>query len=66
VIARLLGLDMKMRQYQLGKAFCDSVVAEAGIEGLDRVWQDPGGLPDLSELQHPADWLARVAEPAAA
>lgn len=66
VIARLLGLDMKMRQYQLGKAFCDSVVAEAGIDGLNRVWQDPGCLPDLGELQHPAEWLARLVEPAAA
>ena len=27
-----------MRQYELGKAFCDAVAAEAGIEGLNRVW----------------------------
>ncbi len=34
----LLGMDMKMRQYELGKAFCDAVVAEGGIELLNRVW----------------------------
>ena len=38
---RLLGMDMKMRQYELGKAFCDAVVAEGGIELLNRVWESP-------------------------
>ena len=34
----LLGFDMKMRQYEVGKRFCDAVVAEGGIELLNRVW----------------------------
>jgi coenzyme F420 biosynthesis associated uncharacterized protein len=60
VIARLLGLDLKMRQYRLGKAFCDAVVGEAGIDGLNEVWRGPEALPSLAELQLPDDWLARV------
>ena len=35
LIERLLGLDMKMRQYEQGKVFCDAVAAEAGIEALE-------------------------------
>jgi coenzyme F420 biosynthesis associated uncharacterized protein len=68
VLQRLLGLDMKMRQYELGKKFCDAVVAEGGIEGLNRVWGSPDALPNLRELEHPSDWLARTgsSEPAAA
>lgn len=68
ILQRLLGLDMKMRQYELGKKFCDAVVEEAGIDGLNRVWESPDALPTLRELEHPADWLARVnrQEPAAA
>ncbi len=66
-IQRLLGLDIKMRQYEQGKRFCDAVVAEAGMEVLDRVWEAPGSLPTAQELEHPADWVARVGPaPAAA
>jgi uncharacterized protein (DUF2342 family) len=60
VIARMLGLELKLRQYRLGKGFCDAVVAEAGIEGLNRVWREPEALPTLAELERPVDWLARV------
>ena len=68
ILQRLLGLDLKMRQYELGKQFCDGVVAEAGIEGLNRVWESPEALPTLRELERPSDWLVRVStgEPAAA
>ncbi len=61
VIARALGLGMKLRQYELGKAWSDAVVADAGIEGLNRAWEEPAALPSLAELERPADWLARVA-----
>ncbi len=29
-------MELKLRQYKLGKSFCDAVAAEAGIEGLNR------------------------------
>ena len=57
-IARALGLGMKMRQYELGKSFCDAVVAERGIEGLNEVWGGPDALPDLAQLESPASWLS--------
>ena len=60
VILRLLGLELKLRQYRLGKAFCDAVVEEAGIEGLNRVWRAPEALPTLAELEQPEGWLRRV------
>jgi coenzyme F420 biosynthesis associated uncharacterized protein len=60
LIARLLGLELKLRQYRLGKAFCDTLVEEAGIEGLNRIWHGPEALPDLGELERPGEWLARV------
>ncbi|HEY4823985.1 MAG TPA: zinc-dependent metalloprotease, partial [Solirubrobacteraceae bacterium] len=30
LVARLLGLELKLRQYEQGKAFCDAVVSERG------------------------------------
>ena len=41
LLEKLLGMDLKLRQYEQGKAFCDGVVARAGIEGLNRVWIGP-------------------------
>jgi coenzyme F420 biosynthesis associated uncharacterized protein len=61
LIARLLGMGLKLRQYELGKAFCDAVVAEAGPEALRAVWRSPDHLPDLGELEAPHRWLERVA-----
>jgi coenzyme F420 biosynthesis associated uncharacterized protein len=63
LLQRLLGLELKMRQYQLGKAFCDGVVERGGVESLNRVWEGPELLPTLAELEDPASWLARTRVP---
>jgi putative hydrolase len=63
VIARLLGMELKLRQYRLGKAFCDAVVAEAGTEALNRVWRGPEALPTVAELERPLEWLRRTPSP---
>ena len=64
---RLLGLNLKLRQYEDGKRFCDAVAAEGGIEVLNRVWSSPESLPSEAELERPGDWLERVGPaPAAA
>ncbi|MEA2171839.1 MAG: hypothetical protein QOF76_5139 [Solirubrobacteraceae bacterium] len=60
VFERLIGLDMKLRQYEQGKRFCDEVVAQAGISGLNRAWSEPSALPTLAELDAPRAWLQRV------
>jgi coenzyme F420 biosynthesis associated uncharacterized protein len=66
VISRLLGMELKLRQYKLGKAFCDAVAEAEGIEGLNRVWSSPEALPSAEELEQPARWLERVGLPASA
>jgi coenzyme F420 biosynthesis associated uncharacterized protein len=60
VIGRLLGVDLKLRQYRLGKAFCDAVARNGGPEALLAVWRSPDHLPDLTELEDPGRWLERV------
>jgi coenzyme F420 biosynthesis associated uncharacterized protein len=60
IIERLLGFDVKLRQYEQGKRFADAVVAQAGMEGLNRVWSSPDALPSADELQHPRRWLRRT------
>jgi coenzyme F420 biosynthesis associated uncharacterized protein len=65
VLEKLLGLELKMRQYEEGKRFCDSVVAEGGPELLARVWRSSETLPSAEELEHPAQWTARIGAVAA-
>jgi coenzyme F420 biosynthesis associated uncharacterized protein len=63
VLQRLLGLELKLRQYRLGKAFCDAVVARGGIGALNRVWDAPGVMPTLAELEQPDSWMDRTRVP---
>jgi coenzyme F420 biosynthesis associated uncharacterized protein len=65
VLQRLLGLDLKLRQYEMGKRFCDAVVERHGLEALNRVWRGPEELPTLRELERPDAWVER-GEPARA
>jgi coenzyme F420 biosynthesis associated uncharacterized protein len=60
LLERLLGLDLKMRQYEVGKRFCDAVVRDWGVEGLNRAWSAPEHLPTLAELDDPAAWVRRT------
>ncbi len=57
----VIGLDMKMRQYELGQRFCETVAAEAGAGALGRLWEGPERFPSLAELREPLAWLRRVA-----
>jgi len=60
LLERLLGLDLKLRQYEEGKRFCDAVVAAAGPPALERAWSSPEAAPTLTELRDPARWLIRA------
>jgi coenzyme F420 biosynthesis associated uncharacterized protein len=60
LIERLLGLDLKLRQYVIGKRFCDAVVRDWGVEGLNRAWGAPDLLPTLDELDDPSAWVRRT------
>ena len=53
VLERLLGLELKLRQYEIGRRFCDAVVREGGPEALARAWSGPEALPSTAELRAP-------------
>lgn len=65
VLQRLLGLDLKLRQYEQGKDFCDAVANRGGMDALNRVWDSPEALPSLDELSAPEDWIERSSAVAA-
>jgi putative hydrolase len=59
LLDKLLGMDMKLRQYQDGRGFCDAIVAAGGTAALDIAWRSPQDAPTLDELRDPGRWLAR-------
>jgi coenzyme F420 biosynthesis associated uncharacterized protein len=63
LVAKLLGLDLKLRQYEQGKYFCDAIVRERGTAALEHVFSSPEALPSLEELREPSAWVARTMPP---
>ena len=61
LVSRLLGMEMKLSQYEQGKAFCDEVAKRSDLATLNLVWSEPAAMPRPSELRQPGRWLARVA-----
>jgi len=59
-IRRILGIDLKMKQYEQGSRFVKTVVDEAGMEVFNKVWTSPETLPTRDEIASPRSWLDRV------
>ena len=57
---RLIGLEMKMKQYEMGAKFIEGVERQAGWSALDAAWLRPSNLPTLEEIEDPVSWLYRV------
>jgi len=67
IVQRLLGIEAKLLQYELGERFIEAVEAEGGRPLFDEVWVAPENLPTLAEIREPETWMSRVrAETAAA
>jgi coenzyme F420 biosynthesis associated uncharacterized protein len=62
-IRRLLGIEVKMRQYAEGRKFVHGVVERVGMTGFNRIFSSPLTLPRLDELNDPDAWVARVHGP---
>jgi coenzyme F420 biosynthesis associated uncharacterized protein len=59
-IRRVLGIDLKMKQYEQGSHFVKTVVDEAGMASFNKVWTSPESLPTREELTSPRTWLERM------
>src|SRR5437773_728943 len=66
LIQRLLGIEAKLLQYEMGEKFIEKVEAAGGRELFDRVWDGPENLPTFAEIREPEAWMARVRTEAAA
>ncbi len=62
-IRKILGIDLKMKQYEQGSHFVKAVVAQAGMDTFNKVWTSPDTLPTRDEFASPQLWLERVDRP---
>ncbi len=60
-IRKMLGIDLKMKQYAEGSRFVREVVDQAGMATFNKVWISPDTLPTKAEFATPELWLDRVA-----
>jgi len=60
LLEKVLGLELKLRQYEEGRRFCDRVAELAGPKLLAQAFAGPHSLPTAAELKEPERWLARV------
>ena len=60
VIRKLLGVDVKLRQYAEGRKFVHAVVDQVGMADFNRVWESPQTLPHKHELSDAGAWVHRV------
>jgi coenzyme F420 biosynthesis associated uncharacterized protein len=61
-LRRILGIDLKMKQYAQGSRFVRTVVEEAGMATFNKVWTSPATLPTKDEFASPQRWLDRIGE----
>ena len=60
LLERLLGLELKRRQYEDGVKFCRYVAGVRDIPALNHAWDNPESLPTVDELSDPDAWITRV------
>jgi coenzyme F420 biosynthesis associated uncharacterized protein len=66
VLRRLLGVEVKLRQYAEGRTFVHTVVDQVGMDGFNKAYESAETLPRLSEITDPGAWIARVHGPVTA
>ncbi|MGH9247722.1 MAG: zinc-dependent metalloprotease [Acidimicrobiales bacterium] len=59
-IAKLIGLEAKLNQYEQGERFIEAVEDRGGPELLHRAFEAPENLPTLNEIRAPEQWIARM------
>ncbi len=59
-VLAVTGINLKLRQYEVGERFCEAVVAEGGVRLLNRVWESAEMMPTPAELRDPRLWVRRA------
>jgi coenzyme F420 biosynthesis associated uncharacterized protein len=59
-VLAITGINMKMRQYEVGERFCEAAADAGGVTLLNRVWEGAEMMPTPAELRAPQIWVTRA------
>ncbi|MDR6939864.1 zinc-dependent metalloprotease [Arcanobacterium hippocoleae] len=59
-LTKVLGFERKIAQYRRGEDFTQYVVANAGMEVFNKIWEGAANLPDNDEFAQPQLWIERM------
>ena len=62
ILSMIIGMDAKMRQYEMGERFIAAVEKAGGRPLMDRVWEGPEWLPTSAEIRDPQEWIRRATD----
>ena len=57
---KLIGIEMKLKQYEQGALFIQDVEKAASWEALSMAWESPETLPTIAEIGDASKWLDRM------
>jgi len=57
---KLIGIEMKLKQYEQGARFIQDVEKTASWDALSMAWESPETLPTISEIGDAPKWLDRM------
>ena len=57
---KLIGIEMKLKQYEQGAKFIANVEKEASWDALSMAWESPETLPTIAEIDDASKWLDRM------
>lgn len=60
MLEKLIGFDLKIKQYAIGEKFAAYVADSEGIKFLNKVWQSKDHLPTYNEVFMPGTWIKRM------
>jgi coenzyme F420 biosynthesis associated uncharacterized protein len=57
---KLIGIEMKLKQYEQGAKFIAGVEKAASWDALSMAWESPDTLPTIAEIGDASTWLDRM------
>lgn len=60
ILERLLGIDLKRKQYMKGEEFCRTIVQNEGLQTLNKMWDSEKNFPTSEEVEMPQMWQLRI------
>lgn len=60
IFRKITGLELKIKQYEMGQKFANLVFKKLNIDGLNLVYKHKENIPTIEEIKNPDKWIKRM------